>query len=502
MVRKYKDIQGKLGWVRRVAGAVGVAAAFGVLVGMVSDGIRRVEAEEIQINATLGMGSLSITDGACSFANGSQTDYNAASNVLDISVLTDSIASNCLGISVVSLSNNGYTLTIEGPSTGNLTLANHNITGATGSIAAPAVFDHDVAESAWGFAIPSGQIRDVANGFDASYSVLAPSNTTNTAKYAAVPTTATAVSATTTANPSAHKYDFFFAVSAGTYVPTGTYRGVVTITAAGNAAPMPTEAPAGADMQRITLNGTFGDYFCPTSRTRVVDARDNNSYWIRKVGDLCWMETNLAYKGGGTNTYGDTMTITAGTTGPNALVAGVTGSSGACYGDNATMNTNGQGCFWEPTGSNITTGTTDPSTSTTGTGQYGVLYNWCAAMGGQASACQTSTATQPDTTINVCPSGWRLPTGNSTTGEFTLLNNTINSGSTSSPTGLLTNGLYMYAGFFNSGSFLTQGSIGYYWSSTVGIASNALSLYYLSSNVYPAYTSNKGRGYSVRCVAP
>ena len=38
---------------------------------------------------------------------------------------------------------------------------------------------------------------------------------------------------------------------------------------------------------------------CPTTRTMVVDARDNHTYWIQKLADgRCWMLTNLAYVGG------------------------------------------------------------------------------------------------------------------------------------------------------------------------------------------------------------
>ena len=47
---------------------------------------------------------------------------------------------------------------------------------------------------------------------------------------------------------------------------------------------------------------------CSTTRTMVRDARDNSTYWIQKLADgNCWMLTNLAYAGGGTNTYGDVI---------------------------------------------------------------------------------------------------------------------------------------------------------------------------------------------------
>jgi len=254
---------------------------------------------------------------------------------------------------------------------------------------------------------------------------------------------------------------------------------------------------------------------CPTTRTRAVDARDGNTYWVRKITgtgaggtDLCWMETNLAYAGGGSNSYGDA--VSGMTLGTGANIA----SGQACYGNNATMAANPTTmCYWIPLNANPTSGSTDPSTATNGgaginnttvnsTIQLGYLYSWCTAMAGQPAACQITAATQPDPDVSICPAGWRLPTGQATTGEFTLLNNTINGGSTTSPTGLLTQGLYLYAGYFGSGSFSSQGSDGNYWSSTVSSASNAFRLYFVSSSVNPANSGSKGLGTSVRCVAP
>jgi uncharacterized protein (TIGR02145 family) len=245
----------------------------------------------------------------------------------------------------------------------------------------------------------------------------------------------------------------------------------------------PPVGTTGSDMQTITAST------CPTTRTRVVDARDNATYWVRKIGSLCWMETNLAYAGGGDNTYGD------------ATPAIPQGSTSAHYTYTAPY-------YYVPPGSNRTTGTTDPSTSTNGTGQYGYLYNWCAALNGQSAACQGSAATQPNQSVNggtsstqynICPANWRLPTGNN--GEMLAMAN-ANGWTSGAPTPLFTNGLYMFSGLWGNGSFYFQGSDGSYWSSTVGSATSAYTLNFLSSNVYPANYSNKQGGSAVRCVAP
>ena len=195
--------------------------------------------------------------------------------------------------------------------------------------------------------------------------------------------------------------------------------------------PTTTAQSASSPIQTVTKAN------CSTTRTMVRDARDNSTYWIQKLADgNCWMLTNLAYAGGGTNTS---------------------------------------------------------------TRQYGYLYNWCAAMGGQnTAACANATTPAPIPTTNICPAGWRLPTSNG--GEFTALNAAINSGSTSSDAGLLSNGLFQRSGIWN-GTFNSEDSVGYYWSSSQS-ADNAFRLQLGVTSVNPAsYSIYKYNGFSVRCIA-
>ena len=121
-------------------------------------------------------------------------------------------------------------------------------------------------------------------------------------------------------------------------------------------------------------------------------------------------------------------------------------------------------------------------------------------MGGQnTAACANATTPAPIPTTNICPAGWRLPTGGSG-GEFTALNTAINGGSTSSDAGLLTSGLFQRSGNW-SGSFYNQGSYGSYWSSTQRSAAGAYNLYFSSTGVSPADSNNKYDARAVRCVA-
>ena len=235
----------------------------------------------------------------------------------------------------------------------------------------------------------------------------------------------------------------------------------------------PAMAQNGDFMQTVTAAN------CPSTRTRVVDARDNHSYWIRKLTDgKCWMLTNIGYAGGGVNTYGDSKTLTEGSSNSMSnfepryyLISGTT---------------------------NYTTEPSNPSSSTDGTGQYGYAYNWCGAMGGQSTdACGLGSA--PDITLSVCPAGWRLPSGGAG-GEVSALNVAVNGGSTTSVTGLLTTWLAQYGGMWNSG-MTGQGGYARYWSGTQESSNNAYSLYLNSSSVSPATMAvGKAFGQTVRCV--
>jgi len=234
----------------------------------------------------------------------------------------------------------------------------------------------------------------------------------------------------------------------------------------------------------------INDLNCPTARTMVVDARDNRTYWVQRMPDgRCWMQTNLAYAGGGNNTFGDVVALT---------------NSSA---QNATAPN-----FTRPTDANPTTFPTQPSTATDGgmnvaTRQFGYLYNWCAAMGGQSNACITSSMDPVDTTISVCPAGWRLPTAgsdgatvqNNTTNEFWNLNQVVNSGLTNTDAGWRAQWLSMYGGTIQG----SAGVWGFYWSSTRGSTWGARALSLGASSVTPAPTGNVDRWnqISVRCIA-
>lgn len=235
-------------------------------------------------------------------------------------------------------------------------------------------------------------------------------------------------------------------------------------------------ATDGTFLQEITSEN------CPTTRIRGVDARDNHTYWVQKLADgKCWMLTNLGYAGGGTNTYSDVKTLTNGTGSSTTYTA-------ARY-------------YVVPSTTNYTTEPTAPSTSTNGTGQYGYMYNWCAAMGGQSTAaCANATTPAVNPSISICPAGWRLPTG-VVGGDMQQLNTAVNGGLTNTDAGLISTWLGQRGGSWGGLGFTNQGSNGYYWTSSTHSAPYALRVRFDSGYVSGGDGDDKYRGFAVRCIA-
>ena len=188
------------------------------------------------------------------------------------------------------------------------------------------------------------------------------------------------------------------------------------------------------------------------------DTRDGNTYTVAKLKDgKCWMTQNLRIIN---------KTIT-------------------------------------PADSDVTTNYAIPASSINGfssnntSNAYvdndGGLYTWYTATAGTGT--QSMSTQGQNTTVSICPKGWRLPTsGNG--GEFEALNNRY-----SSISDLMANADFTLSGRVHSSSRGYQGSSGYYWSSTVNSSSNAYHLLLNTSYVYPANFSSKNYGFSVRCIA-
>ena len=212
----------------------------------------------------------------------------------------------------------------------------------------------------------------------------------------------------------------------------------------------------------------------------LTDERDDNEYTIVKLGspiNNCWMQQNLRLGKSGTS-------YTLDSTNSN-LPSGTTFTLGSAQ----TSGSTDWGCSSDSACQTSRVYATNKT-------NYGNYYSWYTATANTGTYSMSS----GNATGSICPKGWRLPTGGSS-GEFKTLNNTYNSGSTSSDAGLLADPLKLVrAGYYYSG-VRYRGSYGYYWSSTVGSGTLAYGLYFDSVLVTPAYSDNKYLGYSVRCLS-
>ena len=192
----------------------------------------------------------------------------------------------------------------------------------------------------------------------------------------------------------------------------------------------------------------------------LTDTRDNNTYTVSKLADgKCWMTQNL-------RTIDKTIT---------------------------------------PADSNVTANYTIPASSINGFNAYntnnayldsihGGYYTWTTATAGTGTTALS--ANGHNTTVSICPKGWRLPTSGAS-GEFQALYNNYNSSSSimSAPAKFSLSGAT-----YNNSYFEGEGS---YWSSTVSSIYKAYYLGLTTSDVNPSrddhgYMLN---GFSVRCIA-
>ena len=180
------------------------------------------------------------------------------------------------------------------------------------------------------------------------------------------------------------------------------------------------------------------------------DLRDNNSYTVRYINGNCWMTQNLRLAGG------TTLTSTYSNVSSSYTIPTTDLTSGNSYTDGRIHNS--------------------------GNSTYGYWYNFCAASAG--TNCQDST--KYDTTYDICPKGWRLPTRS----EFSGITGTSYISAFSPITG----------GYYIGGS-LSNISTGFWWSATAFASNNQYNLRYNGNSLYTSISgSGNDFGFYVRCI--
>ena len=224
----------------------------------------------------------------------------------------------------------------------------------------------------------------------------------------------------------------------------------------------------------------------------LIDNRDNKTYQIARLkDDNIWMAENLDL---GRTTL--TTDLTSANTNLNANANTVTALD-----FNSWIKSSGTKAYTSAeliplTTSNTSNGLDADTTSNT---SYGTLYNYCAASAG--TICSASGANNNNATSDLCPAGWRLPTGD-TTGEFQALYNLIDyNEATKMRTPIVDGGAaFALAGLFTNSAPASQGYYGGYWASKRLNGSIMYSLGLYASSVSPASVGNRYDGVAIRCI--
>ena len=219
----------------------------------------------------------------------------------------------------------------------------------------------------------------------------------------------------------------------------------------------------------------------------LLDIRDNKTYHIAKLKDgNVWMMENLDL--GRTD-------LTVDLTSENSNISETISANTF----NNWRKTSGSESYtsseFVPLSTSNTTNNldTDPISDSA----YGTLYNYCAVSG--ETVCGSSN--EKSALYDICPAGWRLPTGGSgDNAEFKNLYSTYGSSYSKMRTSIADGGLaFTLAGYFIS-SVSNQGTFGHYWSSSYGNSIYMSNMELYESGVSYARGDNRYYGFSARCI--
>jgi len=204
----------------------------------------------------------------------------------------------------------------------------------------------------------------------------------------------------------------------------------------------------------------------------VVDKRDNNDYTVRYINGNCWMTQNLRYQG---DTVGSTSTATS------WVMKSATSNISADT--TMTMTDLTAGDSYDVARYHIATSDQVPSGASYTAEDMGVWYNYAAASAMTITGSSNTSAQ----TYDICPKGWRLPTGGSNSEQSGI----ISYASAYSP---------IAGGYYASGTFGDTGH-GCWWSSTSSNTTSRYTLRWDDSSLRTTSGRNRNLGYYVRCIA-
>ncbi len=240
----------------------------------------------------------------------------------------------------------------------------------------------------------------------------------------------------------------------------------------------------------------------------LTDTRDGESYLIGKLADgNCWMLDNLRLDLTDTNVQAN---LSSSTTNATDLALGylINGGGSSPYATTAVA----EGTINSYIAPQIATSYKNTTTTSygAGSGKIGVYYNYCAATAG--SYCYASGSGTGNASYDICPAGWRMPTGgayddstHTGTGEYYTLGIALGLTFDEDEWGF-TGTTYQTAlstplsGYYWGSSAGDQGDWGDWWSSTYNDGYGMYRLIVNSEYVNPNNGSNRSDGDSMRCL--
>jgi uncharacterized protein (TIGR02145 family) len=463
------------------------------------------------------------------------SDANSSSLTLDIEpTAIGAFKSNCQ-IASVDTNLPGYTLGIKSSSADllyqNFTTLNPAPTipaTNTGTLTSPQVLPND----RWGYAVEN-QLN-----FDTVYSANNASN-----RYSSLPITDTQIYQTNQLPTSTDNFKFYYATRATLATLARQYKTTVTYTAIGATVPCAWDSSIGFEDARCVepsyLSNLVSDYGVTTmqgltsaicqsaeyddtnsgvndNNTAVLtDSRNSQAYKVRKLADgNCWMINNLRIALSDIDTADHALS----NSGVNfAKLGSYTAPDNDGLIDLANFT---KPRYYDPTcgQSGVFHGDCDNSNGDIGSQKfYGYLYNWCAATGATNGTCTSYDIQPTDSTTDICPAGWRLPTadgtwdGSARGSDFANLNIAMYNGTTtySNHRDSLHAGNWGFSGSFrgvlageSEDGFYSQGIGGVFWSAfaTPGSSLDAFIMDFSNSGVSTTDDYTRYVGQAVRCL--
>ena len=364
---------------------------------------------------------------------GGVVGIRANMNELDLTASSGSFVSAPVNVDVTSNSQYGYTLTLEDVDS-NTNMVSTEVSDVVSSGFSVSKTSSTMSENNWGYSLDNTDFYAIpVNGSPAT---LKRTSTVMTTTYETTPV--------------------YFGVKVGMHLPATTYADVVRFTAYVNGED---ETPDQSAVTMQTFDGStmllnVGD------SANLEDERDGNFYTVKRLADgNVWMTQNLRI----TN-----KTLTS-----------------------ADSNL--------PSGESFTIPVSDLSSVTTEYNKsvayviptYGGYYNFYTATAGWGEY-DVKWSTSPK---DICPKGWRLPTGGDDSGEFQELYDQYNSSAL-----MQGDPNFVFSGEIYNGTERYQGSYGVYWSSTARYTYDAYYIFLNDTSVYSGAT-NKNYAAPVRCIA-